>query len=421
MSAALESRLHAKSFLAKTGVIWVEFQLNTQKLALAIRQTDRKMDSSSKTALLRILQVALMGVIVLIIYPFLMSIALAFVFAALLWPFARNDWKYVKSKPMRAFILTIGFTSLIVVPVLTLIGGGVYALQNQIRSGALEQIDFQPGYWMRDILSNDAVERFQTALNISDGQLRDTILSIAQKAQNVVVEFLQLILTGTPQAAMAFIIMVFCLFWILKDQNHIEAWLYKHSPLKRKETHYLVETFRDTSVSVVTAGILSGAAQAVIIGVGAAVSGLANPSVAAMIVFFASFFPFLGSGLVSITLMLFGGITGRMDAVFLFLPFAAISGIADNIIYPLVVGGRAEVNPLISFLAVIGGIQLFGIFGIFLGPVTLILCLRALSLLSGDEIPEEVAAGPQLSWRERLEQILPEWLKKLYHRVSKAT
>ncbi|MBX3017206.1 MAG: AI-2E family transporter [Bdellovibrionaceae bacterium] len=370
------------------------------------------MDFSSKDTLLRFVQIGLVIVILMLIWPFVMPIALAFVFASLLWPYARDEWRFVKSKVARAAILTIGFVTLILGPVLSLIGAGVFVLQKKIQEGALDQIDLQPGHWMRDILSSERVEKIQAALNIDDEQLRTSLMSILQKTQYVVLEFLQSILTGAPAAVMAFIIMIFCLFWILKDQNQIEAWLYKNSPLKRKETNYLVDTFRTASVSVVMAGILSGLAQATIIGIGAAVSGLGNPWVAATIVFFASFFPFLGSGLVSISLIVIGVATQDIEGLLFFLPFAAISSIADNIIYPLVVGGRGEINPLISFLAVIGGIQLFGIFGIFLGPVVFILCLRALSLLSGEPIPEVGAEEPARPWRERLREIMPDWLKK---------
>jgi predicted PurR-regulated permease PerM len=374
------------------------------------------MDSQSKNSLMRLLQVALVGVILLIVWPFLMPIALAFVFAALLWPLAQMEWRFGKSKVWRAFLLTIGFMSLIIVPVVTLIVSGVFVLQKKIQEGALNQYDLQPGHWMRDILSTDLVEKVKTALNVSDEQLRQSLLSILQKTQFVVLEFLQGILSGAPAAAMSFVIMVLCLFWILKDQNQIEAWMNKHSPMKRKETAHLFETFRSASVSVVMAGILSGAAQAFIIGIGAAVSGLGNPWVAAMIVFFASFFPFLGSGLVSLSLMVIGVATQNIQGVLLFLPFAGISSVADNVIYPMVVGGRGEINPLISFLAVIGGIQLFGIFGIFLGPVILILCLRTLSLLSGDGIPEDAPPETPLPWRERLKNLMPLWLRNRIYR-----
>lgn len=366
------------------------------------------MDISSKTSALRLLQVVLIAIIILIIYPFLIPIALAFVFAALLWPFAQKEWRFVRSKALRAFLLTTGFTFLIVAPVLTLIGAGVFVLQKKIQGGALEQLDLQPGHYMRQILSNDLVAQAQEAMNISDDKVTATLISVLQKGQVVVVDFLQSILTSVPQAVLAFLIMVICLFWILKDQDQIAAWLFRHSPWNKKETMDLIETFRGASVAVVMAGILSGAAQAIIIGIGAAVSGLGNPSVAATIVFFASFFPFLGSGLVSLSLIGLGLVTGQFDAVIYFLPFAGISSVADNVIYPLVVGGRGEMNPLISFLAVIGGIQLFGIFGIFLGPITLILCLRTLALLSGDPLPTPKPRDAR-SLGIRVRASLPAW------------
>lgn len=332
---------------------------------------------------IRLLQVALIGVVILIISPFLIPIALGFVFGSLLWPTMQKPWRRIESRGLKAFILTTGFTTLIVAPVVTMIVAGVLALQKKLTDGSLSNLSFHPSSWLTAVLNNDVVVHIQDTLNITDQQVRTTLLSAAQRVQDFAIEFLQTILTSAPEAGLAFLIMIFCLFWILRDQEEIESWIFEHSPWTKRQTTSLIDTFRDASVSVVLAGIASGVAQATIIGTGAAVSGVGNPSAAAMIVFFASFFPVLGSGAVSLSLIAFGIVTGEFDKVILFLPFALVSSIADNIIYPLVVGGRIEMNPLISFLAVLGGIQIFGLFGIFLGPIVLILCVRALAIISG--------------------------------------
>lgn len=352
------------------------------------------MESATKNIYLRILQIILIGVIVLIVYPFILPIVMASIFAALLWPWMMRPWPHIKSRNLKAFLLTMGFTFLIVGPVLSLIGGGVFALQKKIQEGAFDKVDFAPSHWIRSFLDHDLVMKMQETVGVSDAQVRTAFSSVLQNIQVVAVNFLQSILTSAPQAILAFIIMVLCLFWILKDQDRIADWIFHYSPWSHEQTLSLLETFRNASIAVVMAGILSGTAQAIVIGGGAAISGLGNPGVAAMIVFFASFFPFLGSGLVSISLIIFGLATGSTKEVLIFLPFAGLSSVVDNIIYPFVVGGRIEMNALVSFLAVLGGIELFGLFGIFIGPIVLILCLKILSLLDGREIKRHPPRPP---------------------------
>ena len=43
--------------------------------------------------------------------------------------------------------------------------------------------------------------------------------------------------------------------------------------------------------------------------------------------------------------------------------------VADNVIRPMMLKGKADMHPLVSLLALIGGLHLFGIIGVFLGPI----------------------------------------------------
>jgi predicted PurR-regulated permease PerM len=47
-----------------------------------------------------------------------------------------------------------------------------------------------------------------------------------------------------------------------------------------------------------------------------------------------------------------------------------ISGV-DNIIKPLIIGGRTRLPTLFLFFGILGGLQAYGFLGIFLGPVVL--------------------------------------------------
>ena len=47
---------------------------------------------------------------------------------------------------------------------------------------------------------------------------------------------------------------------------------------------------------------------------------------------------------------------------------SVVVGTIDNIIRPLVIGSRVELHPLLLLFAVLGGLQVFGLIGIFIGP-----------------------------------------------------
>jgi predicted PurR-regulated permease PerM len=60
-------------------------------------------------------------------------------------------------------------------------------------------------------------------------------------------------------------------------------------------------------------------------------------------------------------------------------------GSADNIVRPLVVQGRIQMHPLILMFAILGGLDVFGFLGIFIGPMALSVIV-ALGELLRDEL-----------------------------------
>jgi predicted PurR-regulated permease PerM len=44
-------------------------------------------------------------------------------------------------------------------------------------------------------------------------------------------------------------------------------------------------------------------------------------------------------------------------------------GVSDNIVRSFVLQGRDEMHPLVSLVAMFGGIAMFGIVGVFIGPI----------------------------------------------------
>jgi predicted PurR-regulated permease PerM len=49
--------------------------------------------------------------------------------------------------------------------------------------------------------------------------------------------------------------------------------------------------------------------------------------------------------------------------------FGVVTGLDDNFVRPIVLKGRGEMHPLVSLVAIFGGLQMFGFFGVFFGPI----------------------------------------------------
>jgi len=61
----------------------------------------------------------------------------------------------------------------------------------------------------------------------------------------------------------------------------------------------------------------------------------------------------------------------------------------DNFLLPRLIKQKAKMNELFVFFSVIGGIQLFGILGLFLGPIILAIAIGLLTVFKGGKINKE--------------------------------
>jgi predicted PurR-regulated permease PerM len=67
-----------------------------------------------------------------------------------------------------------------------------------------------------------------------------------------------------------------------------------------------------------------------------------------------------------------------------------ISGV-DNFVRPRLVGGRVGLNELVMFFALLGGLQVFGLIGIILGPTLFAVAASIIEVLSANQTPDPPA------------------------------
>ena len=79
--------------------------------------------------------------------------------------------------------------------------------------------------------------------------------------------------------------------------------------------------------------------------------------------------PFLGAFIVWGPAALALGLNGQWIAAgVLTLWGLLVVGLIDNLVYPMLVGRQLAMHSLLSFIAIVGGLMLFGAHGIVLGP-----------------------------------------------------
>ena len=177
---------------------------------------------------------------------------------------------------------------------------------------------------------------------------------------------------GVGRIAAKFGLAVFALFFLLRHGVSVL------SQFRGVATRWLGDAARGyiqavgvTVRAVVFGIVLTALAQGVLAGLGYWVAGISAPALWGAITALISLIPFIGPVVwigLSLSLLAHGE---TQAALGLFLWGALVVSWVDNLIRPLVISGPTRIPFLLVFLGVLGGINAFGLIGLFLGPVLL--------------------------------------------------
>ena len=176
--------------------------------------------------------------------------------------------------------------------------------------------------------------------------------------------------------------MLFALFFMLRDGESMSAQLRDLLPLPDPDRVRLLRDTRDLVIASVGAGLAVAAAQGAVGGLAFWLLGLGAPVFWGVVLAFCSLIPVVGAALVwapAGLLLLLSGETAR-GVIMLLVGVLGIS-MVDNVLRPLLLSGRTQVNGLVIFFGLLGGAAAFGFIGLVIGPIILVTTGRLLEML----------------------------------------
>jgi predicted PurR-regulated permease PerM len=187
-------------------------------------------------------------------------------------------------------------------------------------------------------------------------------------------------------------VMLFALFYCLRDGDSMLDRLRLILPFEETMTERMLAEARELIFASVTTSLVIAGVQGILCGGAFAIVGLGSPIFWGAAMGFLSLLPLVGAWPIWIpaTIWLFStGHAGR--AVVLIALCGAMGATIDNILRPLLLGGRASLNGLLVFISVLGGIAVFGVLGIVLGPIVVATAVGILDVYSGKDVAGRVA------------------------------
>lgn len=165
-----------------------------------------------------------------------------------------------------------------------------------------------------------------------------------------------------------FFLLLFVLFFVLRDHDKLIAFLHRALPLSRTEEDVLFQEVKAVSKSALLGSLLTAITQGIVGGFGLWLAGFPGVFWGAVMAF-TSLIPLVGTALVWVPAALVLFVTGEIEwAVFLVLWGLLVVGSIDNFLRPLFMQG-ASMNTVVVFFSLIGGLQVFGLMGLIYGPL----------------------------------------------------
>ncbi|WCE30232.1 AI-2E family transporter [Vibrio sp. SCSIO 43137] len=309
----------------------------------------------------------------LIVQPYVNSIIMAFIISLLMFPV--HEWieKKVQGKPNLASLLSCTvLTFIIVIPLLAVFAAIVQqgsvasqGIYHWVTSGGIEEFFKQP--WI--VKGVNLANEYLPFDKIEPQKIAEKLGQLASSFGTNLVAISAKILGDATSFVASFLLMLFVLFFLLRDHDKIIRSLRHILPLSRSQEDRLLSEIEQVSKSAVLGSFLTAVAQGVAGGIGMWIVGF--PALFWGTMFgFASFIPIVGTALIWIPATAFLLMTGETNwAIFLAIWSMAVVGSIDNVLRPLLMQGSAGMNTLMIFFSLLGGIQLFGLIGLIYGPL----------------------------------------------------
>lgn len=181
--------------------------------------------------------------------------------------------------------------------------------------------------------------------------------------------------------AFNFLITMMIVYMLLVSGRDLKKYLMEISPLPQGEKEYLVRRFSEISKAIFIGNGFVGALEGVLGGLGFYFFGLGPAFFWGVVIGLSAFLPVVGTWIVVVpaTLILVSqGRTAEAWAYFIYnLVYLAI---CELILKPKLIGGKSRVNIVIVLLSVLGGVHLFGVLGLFYGPLVVTMFLTLLEI-----------------------------------------
>lgn len=328
--------------------------------------------NSSQKYVLPVIYLLAIVILYLIFQPYLTALILGGIIVIFLEPVNRILKKGIKNRIITSWLMIIIVLLIILIPsyfvLSALVGESTKAYKSVSQIDSLAISDYLNEEYDIQINIQDEAEALMKTMST---YFNDSIVSL---------------IGSITELAIAIFIMFFGMYYGFKEGDKILENFMMLIPFQKKHSDDLKKETNKVLYGVLYGQFLVGIIQGTLGGIGFWIFGVPNPVLWGFVMAFLSFLPVVGTPVVWIPAVLIEFAEGNTATAIGLLLYSGILVMnIDNLIKPKIIGDNAGMHPVLVLIGIFGGVSLFGIIGILIGPVVVSLCVLAIKFFN-DEI-----------------------------------
>lgn len=334
----------------------------------------------------------LLGVIsvafVWVIYDYLFPVFWAIVFAIIFRPIHRWIARSIKQKSVASLVTLIFVLVIFFVP-LTIIGSLVY--QEAVR--LVQQFNTSGNISFRFIDELGNIFGFLDRFGISQLEVQQKIIEYTSGASAWIGGQALAFGKWTLLTVLKFFVMLYVLFFFLRDGERIEQRLIEILPFGDRRERKLFVKFAEMTRAVVKGTLFVALVQGILGGILFWIVGIPSAVLWGVLMTILAVIPALGTFIVWLPAGIILLVTGHIvQGLVVLAGGALVVSTVDNILRPILVGKETKTHDVFILLSTLGGIALFGITGLVIGPI-----IAGFFIAAWDMFEEEFRKTPLLA------------------------
>lgn len=296
----------------------------------------------------------------LIVRPFLFTVIAGLILSYVFFPVYKWTKKYVKNESLAASLVTV----IILVIMFLVLWFTLPLILNQA---------FEAFFSIQKLNIQEIVQKILPTAS------KDIIDQITVSLQNIIstgfasgAGALKTFVTDLPKIFIDFFILGFIFFFALRDSEKLKTFVREISPLSESKEKIVVKNFKDMTGAIIYGWVIVGIIQGVIAGIGFYLFGVNNALLLTVLAILFSIIPFLGPYFLWIPVSIFILLNDSLTTFILFVAYNLILvSLIDNILRSYIIGRRTNISSAVILIGMLGGLFVFGLVGILVGPLIL--------------------------------------------------